>query len=318
MHHEESPQQSYSLSRRDVIKAGLAGVVLGAFGVFGLKQILSSEFKDQRQPRTGNTFPMLQTPDHFRLQHIHAEDKLFNEDERLAESLRQKYGIEVYNGPLNDVGTDAISGSSLEYHERVYFLGVLDKTLGMYPPQFMEQNGIRGIAFVHDLVHEGRRIGGINLPPLGIIQVDCDWYQPTEAFASYVHHEIYHQCDYSENGFNEEDSAWQAMHNCTCQVYESDKDLALLPDAPAHWFVEAYARKAPFEDRAKMAEWMMSPAKHRELLQRIKSATDQQLEILIKKYDAILADYYYFSNNAMNIQYWVDLLAGSVVPGYFS
>lgn len=316
MHHKETPQQN-NLSRRDVIKAGLTGVALGAAGVFGLEQILSSQSSYQRQPRTGNTFPMLQTPDHFRLQHIHAEDELFIEDVRLAESLREKYGIEVYNGPLNDVGTDAISGYSLGYFERVHFLGALDKILDMYPLQFMEQNGIRGIAFVHNLVHEGRRIGGINLPPLGIIQVDCDSHQSIEAFNAYLHHEIYHQCDYSENGFNEEDSAWEAMHRCTCQVYESDEDRALLPDAPANWFVEAYARKAPFEDRAKMAEWMMSPTKHRELLQLIESATGQQLEILVNKYDAILADYYYFSNNAMNIQYWVDLLEGKVTPGYF-
>lgn len=318
MDHNEAPQSVQTVSRRAAIRAGLAGVALGVAGVLSLQELVGSQSSDRREPRTGSTYPMIDVPEHFGLQRIDAEDHLLNEDEQLAKTLRMKYGIEVYNGPLNDVGQEAISGFALDYADRVYFLTALQNVLAMYPDNFMQENGVRGIAFVSQLRHEGRRIGGINLSPLGIIQVDCDSQQPIVHFGAYVHHEIYHQCDYQENGFESEDRVWKAMHICDCQVYESDVSQAHLLDAPANWFVDDYSRRAPFEDRAKMAEWMMNPVKHRELLRLIETASGQQLQILVKKYDAILSDYFYFSNQAMNIQYWVDLLAEKIKPGYFS
>lgn len=318
MDHNEALQSVQTVSRRDVLKAGLAGVALGVAGVLSLQELVGSQSSDRREPRTGSRFPILPTPDHFRFQAIHAEAGLFNEDVIVAEMLSKRYGIEVYNGPLNDVGQEAISGFALDYADRVYFLTALQNVLGMYPDNFMQENGVRGIAFVSQLRHEGRRIGGINFSPLGIIQVDCDNQQPIVHFGAYVDHEIYHQCDYQENGFESEDRVWKAMHICDCQVYESDVSQSHLPDAPANWFVDDYSRRAPFEDRAKMAEWMMNPVKHRELLRLIETASGQQLQILVKKYDAILSDYFFFSNQAMNIQYWVDLLAEKIKPGYFS
>lgn len=247
--------------------------------------------------------------------------------EELHTHIKNTYNVEVVFG--RQVEDKSISYTPLTgLTERKEHLEIITKAFSLYPPDIFTRNGISSIAVVHNLLVDGDRVNGVFSPGQQSVTLDSSSGEST------VHHELYHAFDYLTNGFSSEDSQWQNLHTCACQVYEGTYDVfrnggeGSNTTSSNNWFINdpelgsiednPYGKTYPTEDRAVFAQVTMMADTHSRLIQIIANEPDETAgNILKQKYELIKAQYFIFSNGRMNDEYWQALLERRVNSEYF-
>lgn len=260
--------------------------------------------------------------------------------------LDEQYLADVYDTYLSDesltkydkkFGLVDLEPSTLD--EKALFIPILSDELRMYPPFMIMNVRLQPIHLVSKLRHKEtkkakpRSIAGLATNNRDIYLVTDP--QSTDYFGRIVHHEVFHIFDYHYTGQKRErriitpslpkrepTSVDQRIYTSWNKTFYPGEEPYLhreyhksVPDT-AHdqvvvEFGRKYGMKNPMEDRATIFEEMMTNLP--ELLERMRDDS-----VLYRKYCAIQKDLQGWSYGWMGKQYFEDLEAGQVGPGYFA
>lgn len=130
--------------------------------------------------------------------------------------------------------------------ERKRLFGVLSREIEHYPPGFLAQVGLRGVAFTRGTHRGGRSLGGVAFPG-GHVILDAETRDPVWV----IHHEFFHTIEQSgQLSFD----GWEAL-NPPEFTYQGDAWQGSPKKSPC--FVSAYATSNPRDDRAEVFAAMM-------------------------------------------------------------
>lgn len=233
-----------------------------------------------------------------------------------VEYLKDTYDIDIYTR-VSLFLAKSFTGGTLNQSELKRTVQNIRKAASLYPKEYFQNNGIKGISVLKDFKIDGKSFGGDAVVEQGYFVIS--YSDNGEWQVGACHHEAYHMADLQTNfleslsGKNTtKTKEWDKVFACNCDPY-SEANIN-----PNH-FVSDYAETNDVEDRADMAFWIMTPSRHKDLLNKIAHSSDAETKrILTEKMRIIKEDYLAWSNGKMNDQYWEDLLAGKVHEGYFS
>jgi hypothetical protein len=229
--------------------------------------------------------------------------------------IRQRYGIRVRVGrsTVNDI-KDLSFVRFTTPHLAGYDTKDFRSILGLYPPQFIRFcriNQARLLKELSDKKHPYCR-GEKNID--GFASSNGPIYIVGTYYEEIVHHEIFHRAD-QESGELEgvKEDNWDDLNMKEMPyLYGKYWDLTEEEERGVTYrgFARLYGRVDVWEDRATVAEMLMSNPQEAE--KRI--AEDP---ILLAKTSLIKRDLYRWSGGRVDEKYWQDLYNGSVDESYW-
>lgn len=293
----EIPTGQKKITRRDFLK--LAGASAG-LALYRYDQILSGLFGTEYQKST----------------------------EQAKKYIKERYGLDILVGlPINAEGAN-ITGDIPNAYELSRGLTLIIEELIKYPPDLLQNGGVKAIRFLSNAKQKGKSLGGFVSEFSEGVSALSYTAQPFEILREYYrgafHHELFHLLDANDGGYDPDNEQWRSIHNCGgCQAYREigsidDVNQAMPKPSSLEWFTSDYGQRNPVEDRAEFAMTLMMPNEHRGLLKRIEKEKDEQTKQILKaKYEQTKQYYFKWSNMLMNEKYWRDLIDGGVKENYF-
>lgn len=258
--------------------------------------------------------PHLQLNEHGRTEWQQAEwEAMWQLKDNLA-FLRDTYGIRVKlsRGTTGDLETATFkrwTAPSIALQDAV----ILRRELVKYPPEFIKFCGITRLRFVQNLSledHEywegSKDVGGL-ASPSGSVYI-ASYGEDT------IHHEIFHRADQQSGELNEKQQRkWKKLNRLSNPyLYRAYWNMSWQDRTklPIDGFARGYGRVDVWEDRATVAELLMSD------LKKLEQKAEED-EVLANKVKRVVIDLHRWSGGRMNKQYFEDLKAGKVQEGYW-
>lgn len=298
---EHTPDKPKGLNRRDVLvkAAGLgAGIIAGFKG----SELLETHKQD--------ILDFLNDPQHTRDEGIR----------ETREFIERVYGVRVLFGEERDAESYSLGG--LTAYEGRSALTAFLLALYKYPPDFFKTNPLPPVRIGKDVVlnppPEGMK--GVTDPTtqdtdlLGFTafdseQIVLEYRENYEEFEPTVHHEIYHLLrNRYPNGIEERDRAWTELHEAAgAGPYRGEGwHLKPLDERLSSILASGYGAASIHEDRATMAEALLSTRFHYQLVNRVTTLEDPLLsKILAEEIEMIKQDYKDWSGGLMDEAYWL-------------
>lgn len=134
--------------------------------------------------------------------------------------------------------------------------------LARYPGSFLDRIGLRQVVLCDGLVFDSTTCSAFADVEHGRIFLDVKAAEDRPSLRKTLHHELFHQADFADDGRLDADPSWEALnpprfrYAQDAQRYQDDPDAATGP-APAG-FLNRYATSSPTEDKAVLFSAMVT------------------------------------------------------------
>lgn len=228
--------------------------------------------------------------------------------------LKDYYGVHIRlgrgsNGDLGNVNFKRWTTPSIALED----VTILRRELAKYPPEFIQFCGITQLRFVQDLSLENHKYWDGSKSVGGLASSRGSVYIASYG-ADTIHHEIFHRADQQSEELNEKKQRkWKRLNRLSNPyLYRSYWDMTRQDrrKLPIDGFAKTYGRVDVWEDRATVAELLMSD------LEKAEDYVEKD-EVLANKAKRVIIDLYRWSRGKMNEQYFEDLKEGKVKEGYW-
>ncbi|MEK9160691.1 MAG: hypothetical protein AAB440_01470 [Patescibacteria group bacterium] len=294
----EEPKQQKGVDRRELLKRAVTG---GAFGAIdGLMTVPGIVIGAQYRREIVD---FLTDAQHNSNVYI----------ERTREFIKAQYGIEVTFGPDHQRRDEYRMEGLSEDEARTALSGLLI-TLYKYPPDFFKKHQLPLIRIGKNLFlnKEDPMLPGATLfmPFAGFAdrtpeEIVISLPETLESFSLYLHHEIHHILEFRHLTEKHEDE-WQALQeSCECGTYVGgDLEPRNLDTRLATVFARGYGAVDSYEDRATIAEALLSVRYHASLLDRIEIIEDERLRETLRQKVNLIKRFYEILSPEINPEFW--------------
>src|SRR5437867_616460 len=149
---------------------------------------------------------------------------------------------------------------------------VIETALSRLPDDALKRLHVRYLILCSQTTANGRRIGGIPVPPLDLLMVAVGTSRKNNAYLPHLFlHELYHLIEYRFNTY--QDREWDRRFSGYSNDYGSATGVRIASGRPG--FLNSYAETFPHEDRAELfASLVLEPDA---VATHIKATNDQVL-----------------------------------------
>jgi hypothetical protein len=234
--------------------------------------------------------------------------------------FKERYGIDILAGPED--GQQELLGNRPTLEQYRATLRVIWQELSKYPPEMMRALG-DGLGLEMRIIDEPTvkedaksarrvRVGGTSPhvkegKPVSLI---FEAGEPEVFQRRGVHHELNHRFAEKWQTWDEREARWVSFHaNVTAHPYHPEPEGTRLDDKAAEpYFLTMHASNNFEEDQGICAEWLMTPEKHFEFVERIKNEKDPKVkDILSWKYKETVNNYKTWGGDHFKNQFWIDI-----------
>lgn len=235
--------------------------------------------------------------------------------------IKNRYGIRPKMHDMKSSDQQGITAEQMDLKDAVKAVKIFREELAKYPPEMIKEAGITQFRIMEEI---NLNSGPPSLITLGVTYESGDVYvangDDDMVYRETIHHELWHRFDYQRYQFEDTkpylewidiildakiDSDWENVSE-----YNGD-DWVNSPDERPTGFVNKYSTKSPKEDRASIAQLLMTqPA--------VLSDMCKEDRVLNKKVRMLKRLYYRDSHHIMNKKYFSDLAKDDVKEDYWT
>ncbi|HRH24604.1 MAG TPA: hypothetical protein PK109_03385 [Candidatus Paceibacterota bacterium] len=222
--------------------------------------------------------------------------------------LKELYGVEVLFG--KDHQNESYEAAGLTAYEAQRGLSAIISALMKYPHDFFKENPLtpvirigKGVALHHE--NETHRVGGFASQEEGYFMIE--YQERLSTMVEIFHHEFYHILD-ARHASEKRDAEWKAINAAAGYTYSGDvfEDPAPYRSEFLDLFSSAHGAANPQEDRAEIAERLMTIYGYWGLTERLEDMEDGPIkEALERKIALVKEDFRVWSNGTMDEAFWL-------------
>lgn len=239
--------------------------------------------------------------------------------------IRERYGIRPQMHDINRNDQPGIVAERMEFKDAVRAVEIFREELGKYPPEMIRNSDISQFRIMEKL-----SVGATSLSviTLGVTYESGEMYVANGdddlTYRETIHHEIWHRFDYERYESKDTstflqwlddvrdaaiDKDWENLHEEGEKAYVGDDWNSMTEERPKG-FVNKYGRKSPKEDRASIAQMLMTRPKELAKLceedELLNIKVNMLKELYFKDSDEVMDDDYFQAllNGEVNEKYW--------------
>ncbi len=240
--------------------------------------------------------------------------------------LRATYAVSASGDCISyEEAATGLSGRELSRRHYAQALGRLSRELEKYPDDAITKLRIRNLRLVEELYVGGKRRGGCTNLRRGTSETVIDIFISADrqyrkgfvfslfaerpADAEKIHHELYHAWRLAEPEKTVDDEKWSRINPGGKKAYVESMEVA-----ESLWFRRGFAcpygMLNPRDDRATVAELLMSNPWHANFISRRDSVLEAKIRQVKKDYDA-------WTDGRIDRKYWETAALGPIDRKYW-